>query len=63
MDDKTRVKSILSSMGRVYLESGNTKERVALFHQTLNMARQIGDRVGEGEALAGLGYLYYHFGV
>ena len=53
-----RVKSILNSMGRVYLASKDHKESLALFQQSLEIARDMGDHVGEAEVLGDLGDLH-----
>ncbi len=49
-------------MGIAYEKLGETHKAIEYYEQALKIAREIGDRRGEGANLCNLGSAYYHMG-
>jgi tetratricopeptide (TPR) repeat protein len=52
----------LNALGNYYLHLANYSEATNFYHQSLTIAREIGNRQGEGSALGNLGLAYKNLG-
>ena len=52
----------LSNLGNAYAALGDTRKAIELYEQRLVIAREIGDRRGEGNSLGNLGSAYNALG-
>src|SRR5271166_6455241 len=53
---------LLGTLGNAYAALGQAKRAIGFYEQHLAIAREIGDRRGEGAALGNMGYAYYLLG-
>ena len=54
--------SVLGNLGSAYSDLGQVDKAIEYHEQALVIAREIGDRRGEGSRLGNLGSAYYHLG-
>jgi tetratricopeptide (TPR) repeat protein len=52
----------LGNLGNAYAKMGETRRAADFYQQYLEIAREIGDRKGEGTALGNLGVAYKNLG-
>src|SRR5271166_4170750 len=56
------VGQLLGTLGLAYADLGQAERAIGFYEQHLAIAREIGDRRGEGAALGNMGYAYYLLG-
>ncbi len=57
-----RVGRLLGTVGLAYADLGQVERAIGYYEQSLVIAREIGDRRGEGNALGNLGIAYADLG-
>jgi len=62
LESRENTASILSMMGLAYVDTEQPKRALALFEQTLSIAREIGDQDGEAISLNNVALAYHNMG-